>query len=59
VTDNSIVIKYDTEIDSRGGIVFPAMVRKGLGADKGETITVELKEGILSIKRSTQNQTKN
>lgn len=42
-------LKLETKIDSRGSIIFPAIVRKATGLEKGERAIIELKNGILTI----------
>lgn len=52
-TDNPLLeYKQETKIDSRGGIIFPAIVRKATGLDIGERAIIELKDGKLTIYRA-------
>jgi AbrB family looped-hinge helix DNA binding protein len=49
VTENVKEIKLETKIGSNGRIMFPAYLRKALGAEVGEKVIIELKDHQLHI----------
>jgi AbrB family looped-hinge helix DNA binding protein len=44
--------KQQVTIDGRGAILFPAIVRKATGLEKGSRAIIELKNGKLTIYRA-------
>lgn len=44
--------KQQVTIDGRGAILFPAIVRKTTGLEKGSRAIIELKNGKLTIYRA-------
>ena len=48
-TRTRLELKLETKVDSRGGIVLPAIVRQDMGLAKGDPVLIELKDGILKI----------
>lgn len=57
VTDNITELRIEKEIDARGGITFPAIVRQATGLQKGERAIVELKDGKITIYHKDRTET--
>jgi AbrB family looped-hinge helix DNA binding protein len=49
VTESVKEIKLETKIGSNGRIMFPAYLRKAIGAEIGERVIIELKDHQLLI----------
>jgi AbrB family looped-hinge helix DNA binding protein len=49
VTETVKEIKIETKIGDKGRILFPAYLRKAIGADIGERVIIELKDHKLQI----------
>ncbi|WID10847.1 hypothetical protein phiG2_04 [Lysinibacillus phage phiG2] len=49
-TIRNVEMSFETKINQRGDISFPAIVRKEMGVGKGDRVLVTLSKGILTIK---------